>query len=403
MVGELPATAAPLKVLHVIPSLSPTAGGPSVAVPLMAQGLVRAGITVDVATTDDDGPGCRVDAPHGIRLVREGYGLYYFRKQIEFYKYSWPFSRWIKERVRDYDLVHVHALFSYTSNAALRQARLQRIPTVIRPLGVLGRWGMQNRHRLLKRLSFSVIELPNLRSAAAMHYTSRAEQLEAEEAGATAHPEVIPLGIDVATFASLPDRGVFLRQFPSATGRPLILFLSRLDPKKGLDLLFPAFVQVRHTNPDAMLVVAGKGDEQFMDRLRAEAARLGIANEVIWTGFLSGAEKLAALAAATVYVLPSYSENFGVALVEAMAAGLPCVTTQTVAISEDISERQAGLVVAPQVGPLASALTLLLGDADLRGRIASRARQLAGERFSSAAMADALIRLYRRVASTSRC
>jgi glycosyltransferase involved in cell wall biosynthesis len=367
----------------------------------MAQSLSRVGVTVDVATTDDDGPGRRIDTPLGVRLECEGYGLFYFRKQIEFYKCSWPFGRWIRARVRDYDVIHVHALFSYTSNAAVRQARLQRVPCVIRPLGVLNRWGMESRHPFLKRLSFRLIEQPNLRGAAAMHYTSRTEQVEAEQTGATASPEVIPLGIDVAHFASLPGPEIFLSRFPRAAGRTLILFLSRIDPKKGLDLLLPVFAQVRETNPDAILVVAGEGSEQFTDFLRGEAARLGVADEVIWTGFLSGSQKLSALAAAAVYVLPSYSENFGIALVEALAAGLPCVTTHAVGISEDISQWEAGLVVAPQVVPLAGAITLLLRDAGLRARIADGARRLATERFSSAAMGDALLGLYRRITPQS--
>jgi len=384
----------PLKVLHVIPSLSPVAGGPSLALPVMERALAAAGIEVTVATTDDDGPGRHADVPLGQAVKTAGSTRYYFRKQTEFYKCSRPLSRWVADHVTDFDLVHVHALFSHTSNSAARSACRRDIPYVIRPLGVLNRWGMRHRRRWLKWLSFHCVERPILRRAAAMHYTSRVEKIEAEQAGATARAAVIPLGIELAGFENLPGPDLFLARFPEAAGRSLVLFLSRLDAKKGLDLLLPAFASVKRIHPQARLVVAGDGEETLCRHLKSEAQRLGLKDDIIWPGFLRGAEKLSAFAAATVFVLPSYSENFGIALVEAMAAGVPCVTTEGVAVAEDIRERGAGWVVPPDTAPLAQALTLALGDDDARIRKAASARRLAHERFSSAAMGSALSGLY---------
>ena len=330
-------------------------------------------------------------------MERDGYGVFHFRKQTEFYKVSLPFRSWIRNHVRDYDLVHIHALFSFTSNCAARAARRVGVPYVIRPLGVLNRWGMQNRRRLLKALSFRFVEQPALNHAAAMHYTARAEQAEAEQSGATARGAVIPLGLELEGFASLPSPELFFRRCPQAADRTVVLFLSRLDPKKGLDLLLPAFAQVKEHHPHALLVVAGSGDEDYVRGLQQEAARLGLAGDVAWPGFLAGADKLSALAAARVYVLPSYSENFGIALVEALAAGVPCLSTEGVAVSEDIRERDAGLVVAPQVAPLAAALDRLLGDAALRARLGANGRRLAQERFSLGVMGAALKKLYESI------
>ncbi len=383
-----------MHILHVIPSLSPKHGGPSVALPLMARSLVQSGVQVDVATTDDDGPGGRLSVPLGERVERDGYGVFYFRKQTEFYKVSLPFPSWMRRHVREYDLVHIHALFSFTSSAAARAARRAGVPYIIRPLGVLNRWGMENRRRLLKSFSFRFLEQPILQHAAAMHYTARAEQLEAEQCGATAPAAVIPLGLELADFAVLPSPELFLRRCPQAVGRPVVLFLSRIDPKKGIDLLLPAFAQVKLRHPQALLVLAGSGRDEYVRSLQQEAARLGLAGDVAWPGFLAGADKLSALAAATVYVLPSYSENFGIALVEALAAGVPCLTTEGVAVSEDLRERDAGLVVAPQVAPLAAALDQLLSDAALRAQLGVSGRRLAQERFSLLVMGAALKKLY---------
>jgi glycosyltransferase involved in cell wall biosynthesis len=395
-------TGRPGRVLHVIPSLSAAHGGPSAALPLMARSLAQAGWSVDVATTDDDGPGKRVDVPHGRRVEREGYGVFYFPKQTEFYKVSLPLGAWLRRHVRDYDVIHVHALFSHASTAAGRAARRTGVPYVIRPLGVLNRWGMENRRRWLKALSFRWVEQPLLRGAAAIHYTSEAERVEAEAAGVTTRAAVIPLGIDTAAFENLPNAELLLAKWPQLRGRKIVLFLSRLDPKKGLELLIPAFAKVRRIVPEALLVIAGDGAADYEKTCRQLAADAGISEDVVWTGYLGGEAKLAALAAASVFVLPSHSENFGIAVVEALAAGLPCVTTTGVAVSAEVLAGDAGRVVEPDSTALAAALIELLTDDGRRKKCAGNARRLASEKFSLAAMGAALAGLYEEIIAAHR-
>ena len=411
-----------LRVLHVIPSLSPGDGGPSFAMPLMARGLELSGVQVDVATTEGD---------REQRINQNGVSVFNFPRQSEFYKVSLPLSDWLSEHIRDYDLVHIHALFSYSSWAAARLATKNRVPYIVRPLGVLNRWGMQNRRKLLKRLSFRFIEQRIMRNAAAIHYTSQQERLEAEETGVRNESGVIPLAVDLSGFHELPGRELFYAKFPDARGREIILFLSRLDPKKGLDLLLRAFAKCdrrrmtedrrratedgrpvteddrRLTTDDGprssvggpLLVIAGDGDGQFVDGLRRLAGELGIADAILWAGFLGGDAKLSAMAAASLFVLPSYSENFGIALAEAMGAGLPCVMSDQVGIAVDAKEYDAGLVVPCEVEPLASAIQRLLDDPELRRRLGANARRLVDDRFSVEAMSDSLVKLYDRVLS----
>lgn len=388
-----------MNVLHVIPSLSVTQGGPSFALPLIERALAAQGVRVTVVTTDDDGPGRHLPVPLGRPVLVGGATRYYFRKQTEFYKGSLPLWNWLARRVPDFDLVHIHALFSFASMAAATQARRHRVPYVIRPLGVLNRYGVTRRRRGLKQLSLRFIEGPLLRHAAAMHYTSRAEQREAQESGATAPAFVIPLGIEQEVQPP-PGPEIFFQSWPQTRGREIILFLSRLDAKKGLDLLLSAFAEVKPRHPRAMLVIAGDGEPLFKRQLHAQMTALGLDHDVVWPGFLSGAQKLSALAAARLFVLPSHSENFGIVLVEAMAAGLPCLTTDGVALAEDIRECDAGIIVPAETKPLAAALHRLLADPALCSRLGANARRLAAERFTVGAMGLALRKLYEHLLSS---
>jgi glycosyltransferase involved in cell wall biosynthesis len=257
---------------------------------------------------------------------------------------------------------------------------------------------MENRRRLLKQLSFRFVEQRILTNAVAIHYTSRQEKLEAEQAGVTTTPVVIPLGIDTSVFQTAVTAAAgFYERFPSAAERRIILFLSRLDPKKGLDILLHAFREVQRAHPASLLVIAGDGDREFVASLKELAAELGIAEQVLWAGFLAGDAKIEAFRAAALFALPSYSENFGLALVEAMSSGLPCVVSDQVGVAPDVEEFHAGLVVPCKAEALASALKQLLADTELRRRCGENALRLANARFSSEAMTGSLVRLYTNI------
>jgi glycosyltransferase involved in cell wall biosynthesis len=321
----------------------------------------------------------------------------YFARQSRFYTFSWPLTRWLARHTGDYDLVHVHALFSYSSTAAALFARRRQVPYVVRPLGTLNRWGMANRRPWLKIASFHLIERRILAGAAAIHFTSEAERIEAGDLGVDGHSAIIALGIDLHQFQHLPSPDIFLKKHAELVGRTIVLYMSRLDAKKGLDLLLPAFAEARKDFPNAALVIAGSGTETFQAALHQTAQRLGLDDSVVMTGFLDGEDKRSALAAASLFVLPSRSENFGVACVEAMAAGLPVVLSNQVAVSREVLQADAGLIVDPEVAATSAALKRLLSDATLRDRLGGNARQLAANQFSSVAAARRVIGLYEQL------
>jgi glycosyltransferase involved in cell wall biosynthesis len=355
----------------------------------MARALSQAGLEVHVATTDDNGPD-RLCVPHGIPQQEDGATFWYFPRQTRFYIFSWPLTRWLAKHVRDYDLVHIHALFSYAALPAALVAHRAGVPYIVRPLGTLNRWGMENRRPWLKKLSFRLIESHIVAGAAGIHYTCEQERVEAGELGVSANPLVIPNAVEVpAREARTP------RTLPN--GRRVILFLSRLDRKKGLDLLFEAFARVRSECPSAVLVLAGTGDPDWVACLKEMAERLGIASDVVWAGFLTGEVKWAALSDADVFVLPSYSENFGIALVEALACGCPVVLSDQVGIHREIALAGAGIVTPCRVAELAAALLEVLGDAKLRSRLCENGVRLARQQFSLEAVSRQLAAAYAAV------
>jgi glycosyltransferase involved in cell wall biosynthesis len=385
-----------MKVLHVIPSVGPLRGGPSEIVRAMVFNLGRAGVCIEVATTDDNGAG-RLHVACSEAIVDGGGTYRYFPRQTRFYTFSWPLTHWLARHVAEFDLVHIHALFSYAALPAAYWAKRNKVPYLVRPVGVLNRWGLSRRRPWMKKVSYALIEKHILNAAAAVHYSSEQERYEAEQLGTAPRSVVIHNPITMPRNPTDAARGLFRARYPQLAERFIILFLSRLDRKKGLDILLPAFAAVRARYPQVMLVVAGSGEHAFTARLQREAARLGIAADILWTGFLSGEEKWAALADADIFVLPSYSENFGVAVVEAMAAGLPVVVTDQIGIHREISDARAGIVVSCDPAPLAQGLAVLISDKNLRAELSQRASCLARTKFSPETATKSLIALYQEI------
>jgi glycosyltransferase involved in cell wall biosynthesis len=243
----------------------------------------------------------------------------------------------------------------------------------------------------MKQLSFRLIESRILRHASFVHYTSEQERCEAASLGVTSRAEIIPNPVRADT--ETPS-GIFRAKHPELRDREIILFLSRFDRKKGLDILLPAFAKVRERFPTAALVLAGSGDAQLIAALHAQAHALGIGRDIVWTGFLEGADKQAAFTDANVFVLSSYSENFGIAVVEALGAGCPVVVSDQVAVHAQIADANAGIVVPCDAAKLADALCRMLADPAARARMGVNARRLASTHYSLESVTCRLISEY---------
>ena len=380
----------------MIPSLSRVHGGPSNAIWSIARSIAPLGATVTVVSTDNDGPGRRLslDSRASLSTSVQGVDVVFRGQTSEFYTASLPGLLWLVKNITHFDVIHVHALFSFMPVVAAWLARLRGVPYVIRPLGTLGAYGLSARRHWLKKLSLLLCERPLLRGAAAVHCTSEAEQIEVLAVCPTAKTVVIPLS--VPPFEPAAEAAV-KELLGARHGGPVVLFLSRLDRKKNVEVLLEAFALLAPHHADATLLIAGDGDPDYVTSLKSKADALGLSAQVIWAGRLDGVAKAAAFTAATVFALPSHSENFGIAAAEALAAGVPCVLSPGVAIAAKVGEAGAGLVADMTPRATADALAVYLDSADVRSAASAAAKRLALLEYSSEAMGDRLMSLYQQV------
>ncbi len=383
-----------MRVLHVIPSVSDSSGGPGKAIVQMEQVLLARNVEVVTVTTNDDGNGDVLSVELQKPVLHNGTSRIYFPMQVHAYKISMPLRRWLLREIRNFDVVHVHAVFSFAPVMAALIARKNGIPYVIRPLGVLNRYGMTKRRSIFKRISLAVFEGRLLRDAAAVHFTSEQERIEAESLGVKLRSEVLPLGIE-PTNAGSAD--LMLSAFPMLKGRRCLLYLSRIDPKKNIETLLESLAMVRKEIPDVALIICGDGDKNYLSELKSQAARLDVDDCIAWTGHVGGPMKASAFGAAELFVLPSFSENFGIAPVEALSAGLPCVLGNGVAVAERVAETGAGLSVEPTPIAFAKGILSLMQSLDAHAKACVRAKELAKTDYGVDTMGDRLLALYQRL------
>ncbi|MFN3476673.1 MAG: glycosyltransferase [Candidatus Methylomirabilales bacterium] len=390
-----------VKILHVIPSYIPAwrYGGTVKAVSELCRGLVRLGEEVTIFTTNVDGPQ-DLPVPLAEPVFIDGVEVRYFQVQPpRSYSFSWPFTMALRREIPSFDLVHVHSLFNYLLTPTAFLCRRRGVPYIVTPWGMLDSYALR-KSPWKKRIYGLLLERRNLRGARAIHFGSAEEQRRAFVFNLQVPTFIAPSGLDLAEFAMLPPLGAFRRRYPETVGKRLILFLGRLGWIKGLDLLIRAFGLLAQEQDDVHLAIVGPEDGRFQGygaKLRQRLHEEGVLHRTTFTGMLVGETKLAALRDSDLFVLPSYSENFGMAALEAMACGVPVVVSREVGLAADIGEAGAGLVVNCDALELAQAMGRLLDDPLLRQEMGERGRRLVSERFRSDHVAARMVEIYRRI------
>ena len=386
-----------MRILHAISNLSPLAGGPPRAGLGMARAIARRGHDVAIYTTNYDGAS-DLDVPLGTPISDGGVEIRYFPVHFpRFWEASFPLGRALRADVGKFDLMHLHSLYMYHDMAGGRAARQADIPYIVRPHGTLDPY-IWRRRRGRKAVFEAWFQNRTLERAAALHYTTEDEWRLAAPVARNLRGFVVPNGLDMDDFADLPAEGSFRARYPEIGDRRILLFLGRLNFKKGLDLLAPAFGEVLKAGHDAHLVIAGP-DDDMAEKTKTWLTAAGALNRTTFTGMIGGDEKLGALVDADMFVLPSYSENFGIAVAEALACGLPVVISDAVNIWPDVERAGAGLVGPCEIGPTARNMEEILANPGRAAEMGRNGIRLAREKYSWDGIAPVLENAYETVLS----
>jgi len=390
-----------MKILHVIGNISPRFGGPAVVCKEMCHELSEAGHEVVVYTTNADYPHGTLDVPVNKPVSQGKYYIYYFSIQFEPYLFSLNLLANLFRHIKEYDIVHIHGLYRFPQTVAGYLARLYEIPYIIGPHGSLAPFLYnQKRHFLTKRIHEMLVEFPNINKASGIHCTNKQEKESMRHLNLKTRGIVIPNGIDISVFNALPSKGTFREKY-NLGKKKLILHFGRIHFVKGLDILIKAFATLVKKSDNLHLILAGPDNDGYGERLRSLILQEGVENNVTLTGMLKGMEKLAALNDADIFVLPSYSESFGVAIIEAMACNLPVVISNRVNIWREIQDAGAGLVTSCDADEVAKALKSLLDDVSIRFRMGVRGRAAAREQYAWPRIVEQLTQVYSELIETN--
>ncbi len=376
-----------MRYLQVISTLDPTRGGPADGVARLAEASMRQGHGAEIATLDPPTSTWAADLPCPVH--RLGPTL------LGTYGYSPGLVDWLRRNTPRFDAVIVNGLWQHIGLAVRTALRYSPTPYFVFTHGMLDPWFKRQypAKHLKKLLYWPWAEYRVLRDARAVLFTCDDERLLARETFGLyrANEAVCPYGTPGPAGDPTAQREAFLRGFPHLRGKRLLLFLGRIHPKKGCDLLVDAFARLSPGHPDLHLAFTGPDPTNWKAALLAQARARG-ATEITFTGMQSGDAKWGAYRAADVFVLPSHQENFGIAVTEALASGVPVLISDKVNIWREIDSANAGFVADDSVAGTVTLLQRWLElDVVARQRMSHNAVRLFETRFHIDAAAKRLV------------
>jgi len=368
-------------------TLDPSVGGVAASVLALSRGLARRGHRLDIVVLDDSASPWLADIALPIHALGAG---------LTSYRYSSKLLPWLKKQGGDYDRVIVNGIWQYLSFAAWRRYAGSSIPYYVFPHGMLDPWFKETfplKH-LKKWLYWPWAEYRVLRNAAAVIFTSEEERSQARKSFwlYRCREKVSPLGVEAPPISS-NAKSEFLSRYPQLQNTRIFLFLGRLHPKKGCDMLLEAFAQMR-SNDSISLILAGPDQVGRESDLRRQVTRLNLTNRIVFTGMLEGPMKQGAFANAEAFVLPSHQENFGISVVEALAARVPVLISNRVNIWREIEADRAGYVESDDLAGTTRLLQRWIGTAPAeREMVRENARRCFEQRFEIDRAVESLLQI----------
>ena len=376
-----------MKILRVIRTMDPASGGMAEGIRQIVPNLNRHGVSTTVIS---------LDAPGAVWLNNQGFNCYGLGPVAGEYGYRRGLPARIYKFAQAHDIVIIDGIWHHHSLATWRALRGSSIPYYVYPHGMLDSWFKRTyplKH-LKKWLYWPWADYQVLRDAKAVLFTSNQEQISARESFWLYQAKEIVSGYGTSP---PPDNTgselkLLLESFPQLQGKRIILFMGRIHPKKGIDILIEAFGQVASKDQQLHLLIAGPDEVGLKSKLIQRADALGITEHVTWAGMLHGDLKWAAYSCAELFCLPSHQENFGVAVAEALGCGLPVAISKPVNISTEVSAASAGLIFNDNANCLKYCLNHWLEMSDLaKAEMGQNARQLFLDMFEISSVANKLL------------
>ena len=390
-----------MNLLCVIPSYWPAFqyGGPIISVHSLNKALVKKGVNVSVYTTNVGLKG-RMQANQEVNIDGVKITYFDFLRPFEFvgrtgWQISLTMTKALKENLKKFDVTHIHAVWNYSTGVTAHYCRKVGKPYIITPRGTIYPYTLGN--RAWKKLPyFKLIAKRDLQSASAIHYTTEDELEKCHSfLGFQNKAVVVPNGVDLAEFNDLPSREMLKDRYPELSNKKIILFLGRINWKKGLDILVQSFGMLKREKNDLHLLIVGNDENCYESKVRKWIKEEGLIDNVTFTGLLTGHEKLEAYAGSDVFVLPSYSENFGMSVIEAMACGLPVIISDQVGLYKEVEKAKAGVVISTDATHLAESITSLLNNAGMQEELRKNGGMLVKEKFTWDKISEQMIKTYK--------
>lgn len=394
-----------IRVLHVIQAISKKFGGVQTVLLDLAKAQAEQGLDVEIATTNIATPkGDVLDVPISRPVERGGIIIHHFPVQLSAILFSHQFRNYLKRNITKFDIIHIHGLYRFPPTYAAHIAWKQGVPYIIMPHGSLDPYLYKRSTRgsvLLKRIYEQLFDLPNLNHASAIHFTAAEERKRTLFLGLKIPSFVIPNGIDWNNYEKLPNSGKFRAKL-GIKDEPVVLFLGRLHFKKGLDLLIQAFHQVNQQYPKSRLLIVGPDNDNYGAQVRSWVHEYGLDSKVQFVGHLDKDDVIQAYVDADVFVLPSYTENFGMTVIEAMACKLPVVISDQVNIHNEVAKSGGGLVTSCDAKEVADAVTKLLNNVNLCKSMGTAGRNAVKVKYAWPAIVDNLTKEYEEIIRRSQ-